>query len=231
MGNKKLAVITGGSSGIGRAIGEKLLQQDYDVVNADVLAPDDENHTHYVPCDITDPGAIDHLYAHVMNHYGIPDVLISNAGIGIHEKITDGDPEKWAKVMDVNLMGALRFVRAFVQDMVKNSVGTVFFISSTAAKQAYEYGGIYSASKAALNMVAKTLQLEVAGKLRICLISPGVVDTPFFKNMINGHHTIEDIGWGSLPPEHIAAMVSSILLLPPSVNLLEITITPPLQPT
>ena len=231
MGKKKVAVITGGSSGIGRAIGKKLLQQDYDVVNADILTPDDENHTHHVPCDITKAGDIDRLYAQVIDYYGVPDVLISNAGLGIHEKITEGDPEKWAKVIDINLMGTLRFLRAFVQDMVKNSAGTVFFISSTAATQAYEYGGIYSASKAALNMVAKTLQLEVGEKLRICLISPGVVDTAFFQNMVSGHHTVDDIGWGSLPPEHVAAMVSSILLLPPSVNLPEITIVPPLQPT
>lgn len=230
MGTKKIVVITGGSSGIGKAIVEKLGQQNYIVINADICAPDAGDKVYYVPCDITKGSDIDHLYRLVLDNYGIPDILISNAGQGIHEKITEGDPQKWAKVIDINLMGALRFVRAFLPVMLKEETGTVLFISSTAAKQPYAYGGIYSASKAALNMVAKTLQLEVASKLRVGLISPGVVDTPFFKNMISGHHTVTDIGWGSVSPQQIAEIISHTLLLPPSVNLPEITVTPTAQP-
>jgi len=77
--------------------------------------------------------------------------------------------------------------------------------------------------------VAKTLQLEVGGKLRMGLISPVGGGYPFFKNMINGHHTIVDIGWGSVSPQHIATIISSILQLPPAINLPEITIAPTLQ--
>src|SRR5690606_1397994 len=140
------------------------------------------------------------------------------------------DPQKWAKVIDINLMGALRFVRAFIPNMMEQKRGTIVFVSSTAAKQVYTYGGIYSASKAALNMVAKTLQLEVEGALKIGLVSPGVVDTKFFKNMISGFHTVEDIGWGSLSPRQIADIILYIIDLPPSVNLSEIIITPANQP-
>ncbi len=231
MNRKKIAVITGGSSGIGKAIGERLLQQDYEVISADIQSTDGSSPVHHLRCDVTNASDIDNLYNFVLDRYGIPDVLISNAGQGIHEKITEGDPQKWAKVIDINLMGALRFVRAFLPDMLKNSQGSIFFTSSTAAKQPYEYGGIYAASKAALNMVAKTLQLEVAGTLRVCLISPGVVDTQFFQNMVSGHHTATDIGWGSVSPEHIAVTISHILLLPHHVNLPEITITPTPQPS
>lgn len=227
----KIAVITGGSSGIGKAIADKLLQQGYIVVNADLNPPKEKSTARYVRCDVTQAPDIEQLYREVVTHYGIPDVLISNAGQGIHEKIIEGDPEKWAKVIDVNLMGALRFVRAFIQDMLEKPTGTVFFISSIAAKQAYEYGGIYAASKAALNMVAKTLQIEAADKLRICLVSPGVVDTSFFKNMISGHHTVTDIGWGSVSAQQVAEIICRVLLLPASVNLPEITIAPTIQPT
>src|SRR5690606_23162896 len=106
----------------------------------------------------------------------------------------------------------------------------IVFVSSTAAKQAYAYGGIYSATKAALNMVARTLQLEVEGTLKVGMVSPGVVDTPFFKNMISGFHTVEDIGWGSLSAQQIADVICYMLDLPPSVNLPEIVITPTNQP-
>lgn len=231
MDKKKIAVITGGSSGIGKAIAEKLAQQDYEVINADILHDESPNPADYLQCDVTTPSDIDNLYNFVVSKYGIPDVLISNAGQGIHEKITEGDPEKWAKVLDINLMGALRFVRAFLPDMLQRSQGSIFFISSTAAKQPYEYGGVYAASKAALNMVAKTLQLEVADKLRVGLVSPGVVNTSFFKNMISGHHTAADIGWGSVAPEQIAEIISHVLLLPSTVNIPELTISPTAQPT
>lgn len=231
MDKMKIAVVTGGSSGIGKAIVEKLAQQGYQVINADPRSSDSGSNIHCVPCDITKGADIDRLYGVVSSRYGVPDVLISNAGQGIHEKITEGDPEKWAKIIDINLIGALRFVRAFVPDMLTQSQGSVIFISSTAAKQAYEYGGIYAASKAALNMVAKTLQLEVADKIRVSVISPGVVDTPFFRNMVSSNHTVADIGWGSVSPQQVAELVIQLLLLPQGINLPEITLTPTAQHT
>ena len=230
MHKKKIAVITGGSSGIGKAICETLVQKEYAVINADIHSPEVALSGDFISCDVTEAKDIDHLYDYVISNFGVPDVLISNAGQGIHEKITEGDPQKWAKVIDINLMGALRFVRAFIPNMMEQKRGTIVFVSSTAAKQVYTYGGIYSASKAALNMVAKTLQLEVEGALKIGLVSPGVVDTKFFKNMISGFHTVEDIGWGSLSPRQIADIIFYIIDLPPSVNLSEIIITPANQP-
>lgn len=230
MQKKKIAVVTGGSSGIGKAICETLDKKEYTVINADIRSPEGVSSGEYVSCDVTSAKDVDHLYDYVLSTFGIPEVLISNAGQGIHEKITEGDPQKWAGVVDVNLMGALRFVRAFVPNMMEQQKGTIVFVSSTAAKQAYAYGGIYSATKAALNMVAKTLQLEVEGTLKVGLVSPGVVDTPFFKNMISGFHTVEDIGWGSLSAQQIADVICYILDLPPSVNLPEIFITPANQP-
>ncbi|MEX2594624.1 MAG: SDR family oxidoreductase [Anditalea sp.] len=230
MTKKKIAVITGGSSGIGKAISEALVKQNYAVINADITPPDHGHPADHILCDVTKAEDIDQLHSHVQSTYGIPDVLVSNAGQGIHEKIAEGDPDKWAKVIDINLMGALRFIRAFLPEMLQRQSGTIVFISSTAGKQAYEYGGIYAASKVALNMVAKTLLLEVAGALRICLVSPGVVDTDFFKRMISSSHTVSDIGWGSLSPHQIAEIITVVLNLPPSVNLPEITITPTHQP-
>ncbi len=229
MTKKKVIVITGGSSGIGKSISETLVNQNYAVINADIHPPEKLNHADHFQCDITKAKDIDRLYRYVLTKYGVPDVLISNAGQGIHEKIAEGDPDKWAKVIDINLMGSLRFIRAFLPDMLQRQSGDIFFISSIAGKQAYTYGGIYSASKVALNMVARTLQLEVAGILRVCLISPGVVDTAFFQNMISGTHSIEDIGWGSLSPQQVADVVVSVLQFPDSVNFPEITITPKKQ--
>lgn len=230
MTEKKIAVITGGSSGIGRATGETLAKLNYQVINADIHPQDPAIAADHVFCDVTLAQDIDRLFHHVQKHYGVPDVLVSNAGQGIHEKLAEGDPEKWAKAIDINLMGALRFIRAFVPGMLERKSGNVVFISSTAGRQAYAYGGIYSASKTALNMVAKTLQLEVAGDLRVCLISPGVVDTAFFKNMVSSSHSVSDIGWGSLSAQQVAELIAMVIHLPPSVNLPELTVTPIKQP-
>jgi NADP-dependent 3-hydroxy acid dehydrogenase YdfG len=229
MSKNKIAVITGGSSGIGKAISDNFLKQEYIVVNADIRAPEDEGPEDYVPCDVTLSKDVDELYHHVISKYGIPDVLISNAGQGIHEKISEGDPEKWARVIDINLMGSLRFVRTFLPDMLQRKQGDIVFISSTAGNQVFAYGGIYTATKAALNMVARTLRLEVEGILRVCLVCPGVVDTSFFRNMIGSDHGVEDIGWGSLSAGQVADIVSMIVHFPGSLHIPEITLCPPKQ--
>lgn len=230
MSKKKIVVITGGSSGIGAAISATLSRQGYAVVNADVNSPKDASEAEHFPCDVSSAQDVANLYQYVLSQYGIPDVLVSNAGQGIHEKIAEGDPEKWARIIDINLMGSLRLLRSFLPDMLRVRGGTVIFISSTAVKQAYPYGGIYAASKTALNVIARTLQLEVEDALRVSVISPGVVDTAFFKNMVSSGHTVEDIGWGSLSAQHVAGLISTILSLPPSVKLPEVTISPIKQP-
>lgn len=224
MQKKKTAVITGASNGIGRAIAITLSAENYSVVNADITTPDFDQ-ADYVKCDITSAKDMDNLYSYVNDKYGVPDVLISNAGQGIHEKLAEGDPEKWKKVIDINLIGALRFIRAFLPQMQEQNNRDIVFVSSIAAEQPYEYGGIYSASKAALNMVADTLRME-AKKVRVSVVSPGVVDTEFFANMISSNHTVEDIGLGSLSAEKVAEVVLNLLSLPPSASIPKLIITP-----
>lgn len=229
MSGKKIVVITGGSSGIGQAIAQTLIKKEFIVINADVAAANEASEIDHIECDITVGEDIDRLYNYVKKNYGSPDILISNAGQGVHEKLAEGDPEKWKRVIDINLIGALRFLRAFLPDMLSQKKGDIIITSSTAGKQVYEYGGVYAASKAALNTVAKTLQLETAGILRVFLVSPGVVDTSFFKNMFSSNHGVEDIGLGSLSAEQVADIVLYLLNLPPSVAIPELTLVPPKQ--
>src|SRR5690606_36290458 len=117
MPKKKIAVITGGSSGNGAAISSTLSRQEYAVVNADVNSPKDVSESEHFPCDVSRAQDVANLYQFVLSQYGVPDVLVSNAGQGIHEKIAEGDPEKWARIIDMNLMGSLRLLRSFLPDM------------------------------------------------------------------------------------------------------------------
>lgn len=186
---KKTVLITGGSGGLGLAIAHKLISVDLEVAltdewsNPNLPAP-------FFDCDIRKSEEIQELYNWTMAQIGIPDVLILNAGVGIKEKLYEGDPEKWQNVFDVNVMGALRCIRAFVPQMLDNT-GQIIFISSVSAFQPHEYGGVYSASKTALEILAETLRMETLPNLKVTIISPGSIDTNFFTNQLAGgseHH-------------------------------------------
>lgn len=224
-------MVSGGHSGIGLSIVRALQQAGVLTAIADISpAPPLPSPVSSFSCDITRAGDIDQFYAQVSQTMGAPDILISNAGQGIHEKLTEGDPEKWSKVIGLNLLGALRLVRAFVPGMLAAGSGDVIFISSVAAGKAYAYGGIYAATKAALETVAETLRLEVLPAVRVTTIAPGVTDTAFFENTISGFHSAGDIGYGALDPERVAQTVLFALSQPREVSVSQITIRPALQP-
>ncbi|OYQ33172.1 hypothetical protein CHU92_13625 [Flavobacterium cyanobacteriorum] len=201
-----LALVTGGSGGIGNAIARKFALEDYKVVIADIVPPAVSRHNiEYFGCDVRDADAVNGLFAGVLKSYGrLPDTLVLSAGRGIHERLTEGDPEKWHEVIDLNVMGVLRCIRAFVPPMEEQGEGEVVIISSVAATKAYAYGGIYGASKAAVEMIAETLRLETLPGVRVTIVAPGVVDTEFFKNEVSGNKSVKDIGVGSLSAEDIA---------------------------
>lgn len=183
--SQRTVLVTGGASGIGEAICERLSKEDFAVSVTDIRKSQSTSCLFY-RCDVRKRRQINHLYDWVKRNHGIPDILILNAGVGIKEKIAEGDPEKWQKVMDVNVMGALRVLRAFLPEMLLRKSGHIIFISSVSANQPHLYGGIYTASKTALDVIAETLRLETLPHLKITTISPGATDTSFFKNQLAG---------------------------------------------
>lgn len=227
----KKAVVSGGGSGIGRAIVEKLSAADVTVAVADLQLPSGLPPNAFpFTCDVTTAHAVDALFAGTLEKIGPPDILVCSAGRGIHEKLTEGDPEKWRHIIDTNLMGALRMIRAFVPGMLEAGQGDVVLVSSVSAGQAYPYGGIYAATKSALEVVAETLRQEVLPKVRVTVVAPGVTDTAFFQNTISGFHTAKDIGYGTIAAEDVADAVLFALGKPSGVSLNHITIRPTAQP-
>ena len=101
-------------------------------------------------------------------------------------------------------MGALRCVRAFVPEMLSRKSGHIVFISSVAAKRAHSFGGIYAASKSALEVIAETLRLETLPFLKVTVVRPGITDTDFFENEISSHRSLEEMNMGSISPQEIA---------------------------
>jgi NADP-dependent 3-hydroxy acid dehydrogenase YdfG len=227
MKNNPLAIVTGGSSGIGKAITYALFNDNYSVINADVASPEEivDSPINHIPCDITDPADVEKLSLAVQK-LKAPDVLVLNAGQGIHEKLSEGDPEKWAQIINLNIMGTLRVLRAILPLMHE---GNVIFISSVSSKHPHPYGGIYSATKSAIETIAETLRLEEQHRINVTVISPGIVDTPFFENMISGTHTITDIGWGAVTPQEVADAVCFILKQKKQTSVHNLTICPTQQ--
>ena len=199
----KIALVTGGSSGIGKAIVKKLADSGNQVVVAD-LQENQEERASFRRCDISKKEDIADLFSWMQENVGQPDILVLNAGQGIKEKLTEGDPEKWARVLDVNLMGALRCIRSFVPGMLEKEHGHVVFISSVSANQPHPYGGVYSASKTALEVIAETLRQETLPSIKVTVVSPGIVETDFFQNQVSGPTSLEEIGMGSISAEEIA---------------------------
>ena len=183
--NRKTALITGGAGGLGRAIEKIFKRNAISVALTDVIKPTNKASL-FFKCNLRNPKDVGALFNWTMENLGVPDILVLNAGIGIKEKLSEGDPEKWQQVMDTNVMGALRCIRAFVPQMLKGKGRHVVFVSSVAANQPHPYGGIYSASKTALDVIAETLRLETLPHLKITTISPGATDTPFFNNQLSG---------------------------------------------
>lgn len=201
----KTALITGGSNGIGLAIANKFSEAEIKVAIADVADYKQKNNNIlFKKCDVSQGKEIDELYSWTKENLGHPEILVINAGQGIREKLTEGDPEKWKRIIDINVMGALRCIRAFLPNMIDQKAGNVIFISSVAAGQPHPYGGIYSASKTALEVIAETLRLETLPHINITVVCPGITDTGFFSNQLSGNHSIKELNMGAITAEEIA---------------------------
>lgn len=183
---KKVAVVTGASSGIGAATALLLAKNGFRVIagarrmdRLQLLAVQDSNIEVY-ELDVTDQASVDEFVANMP--LGGIDVLVNNAGGAFDSaSVLDSDPEIWKKTYDVNVVGAVRMTKAIAPLMISAGKGHIVVISSTAGHVAYENGGSYAASKFAERSLANTLRLELNGTpVRVTEIAPGMVKTDEF---------------------------------------------------
>ena len=218
--------MSGAASGIGLATVAALRAWGAEVLGTDCSpSPADAS---LIQADLTNPTQVDALFDAVQTHLGAPDILVSCAGLGLHEQLATGDPAKWARVLDVNALGALRFVRAFVPGMLQQG-GDIVIISSVAAQQAYPWGGPYAASKAALDMAAETLRLEVLPSIRVTTIAPGAVDTPLLAHMLSGNQSADEAGLEVLQAEQVAELIVYAVSRPANMAISHLTVRPRAQ--
>jgi NAD(P)-dependent dehydrogenase (short-subunit alcohol dehydrogenase family) len=178
----KIAIVTGGASGIGRAVVDAFTAKGATAVVADrtVEASDgDERAIATLACDVTDPASVDHVVTTVERRYGRIDVLVNSAGLALLGPAEELSREHWDLTMSVNLTGAFLMSQRVGTVMLAQGGGTIISLASQAASVALPGHVAYCASKAGLLGLTKVLALEWAGRgVTVNTISPTVVLTP-----------------------------------------------------
>jgi NADP-dependent 3-hydroxy acid dehydrogenase YdfG len=189
----KSAVITGASSGIGRAIAERLGSEGAFVVLAgrERLALEESaskintagGKVAVAVTDIRDAGSVQSLVDTAVNETGQLDIFVNNAGVSFLGTIVDGDPEGWRSMLDTNVLALLVGCQAAVRSMrAKGNHGHIVNISSVAALN--PDSGVYGATKHAVNVITNTLRLELLeDPIQITSIMPGLVATNIGRNV------------------------------------------------
>ena len=186
----KVAVITGGSVGIGLAVAEGLAAEGAHIVmaarseervkkEARRVAREYGVKTLAVACDVATAEGCDALVAATVKKFKGADILINNAGTGSNETIMEAPDAKWQAYWDLHVMAAVRLARGLVPSMKKRGGGVVLHNASICAAQPLWYEPIYNVTKSALMMFSKTLATEVVkDNIRVNCINPGLVLTP-----------------------------------------------------
>ena len=172
-------VISGGSSGIGKATASFFAERGWRVFELSRHGVSQENITH-VDCDVCDKQSTHAAIAEVLKQTDTIDVVISNAGFGISGPVEFTDIHEAERQMDVNFMGAVRFTQAVLPQLRKQGFGRIIYTSSVAAILSVPYQSFYSASKAAINAMALALANEVREfGIYVSVMMPGDVSTGF----------------------------------------------------
>ena len=191
----KVAVVTGGSRGIGLAIAGALVEEGVDVVvwgrSAEDLAKAKEQLTSLgsedpggrvetVEVDIRDSSQVEAAMMRAVARFGGLDIVVNNAGVGRFQELTELSVEDWLAVIETNLNGVFFVCRSAIPLMRKRAGGWIINVSSLAGNHPFAGGSAYCASKAGLNALSEVLMQEVRhDDIRVSCVAPGSVDTRF----------------------------------------------------
>jgi NADP-dependent 3-hydroxy acid dehydrogenase YdfG len=224
---KPVFLITGASTGIGAATARRAAEAGYRLVLAarsedKLQALADEVGGLAVPCDVTEWDDQEALVRRALDEYGRIDVAFANAGFGGPRGFEQGTPEEWKAMVLTNVYGCALTIRA-TMPALRESKGHLVLTSSVAGRRALP-GSLYSASKHAVTAMGEAARLDYNDTgVRVTLIEPGMVDTPFFDSPVRMSEPLQ--------ADDIARAVMFAVSQPPHVDVNEILVRPTAQPS
>lgn len=230
MADEPVLLITGASSGIGAATARHAVESGRRVVVAarsadklDALAADlgGPEHAIAVRCDVTSWDEQQAAAAAAREHFGRLDAVFANAGFGAKRGFLEDTVDHWRSMVDTNVYGCALSIRACLAGFREQASGHFILTSSVAGRRALP-GSLYSATKFAVSAMGEALRQEVADTpIKVTLIEPGMVATPFFDSPVRN----------ALQADDVARAVMYALSQPPHVDVNEILVRPINQPT
>jgi len=241
----RVALVTGASSGIGRAVSvglaeagmkvavaarreDRLLELREEVGGGELLVH---------PTDLRDEASIDGLFARIRDQWGGVDVLVNGAGLGHLAPLATGETQQWRDMLEVNVLALCICTREAVQDMrVRGDDGHVIHISSMSGYRVAPGGGVYAATKHAVRALTEALRgelRELRSGIRVTSISPGFVETEFAARYHRSEEAARET-YGRYPVlqvDDIARSVAYVLAQPPHVQVHDILLRPTQQDT
>jgi NAD(P)-dependent dehydrogenase (short-subunit alcohol dehydrogenase family) len=227
----KVAVVTGGTRGIGRAVVESLLREGAAVAFcgrteeavSQTVSEIGTDRVAGMAADMRDPAKITEFFQFVDRTFGGLDVLVNNAGVGIFRPVGELSYEEWKTVIDTNLTGVFWCSREALPRMATRGGGTIINISSLAGRNPFAGGAAYNASKFGLNGFSEAMMLDHRQQgIRVSYVMPGSVDTDFSPRSGRA-------AW-KIAPEDVADIVMGILRMPARTTVSRVEVRPSIPP-
>ena len=243
---QKKALITGATSGIGKAAAEALARKGYDLIitgrRRDRLYETEREITTKYPSvkimplnfDVRDNSEVEKAVDSLPSEFKNIDVLINNAGLAAGlNKIQDGVIDDWERMIDTNIKGLLYITRKIVPTMIERGKGHIVNIGSIAGKEVYENGNVYCATKHAVDALTKAMRIDmVKHGIKVTGICPGMVETEFSSVRLKGDEVGAKAVYKGLKPltaEDVADVIAYVVEMPPHVTINDLVIMPTAQ--
>jgi NAD(P)-dependent dehydrogenase (short-subunit alcohol dehydrogenase family) len=182
--------VTGGASGIGAATVDRLSSLGAEVVSLDVATPRSSDAArdgvHEVQADLRSSDEVTAAVSEAVRVLGGLDAVVSNAGVGAVGTVVDNTEEEWHTVLDINVLGSVRLVRAALPHLLRSPHPSVVVTTSVVADRGFAHRALYSASKGALQSLALAMAADLLQDgVRVNVVSPGTTDTPWVQRLLD----------------------------------------------